>query len=78
MEGGKLRLIYLTNGITKSYAEIALELTKDTTGNWNLYRFDDARNLTSKHISEIFFKSRKMFPVGVIGIKNVSFKYIED
>ncbi len=77
-EGGKLKLTYLSNGISKSYVDIYLELKKDTAGRWNLTVLNDENYLSDRNITELFFKSRKLWPIGVIGIKNVSFKFGEE
>jgi len=75
-KGGPLLLTYLVNGISKKYASISLELGLDYTNTWALSLFNEAKNIDSeKKILEMFFKSKKVFPIGTVGISKVDFKF---
>lgn len=75
-KGGPLLLTYLVNGISKKYASISLELGQDFTNTWALGLLNEAKNIDEeKKILEMFFKSKKVFPIGTVGISKVDFKF---
>ncbi len=75
-KGGALTLTYLVNGISKKYASMGLELALDYKKTWGLKLPIEAKDMESdKKITEMFFKSKKVFPVGTVGISKVDFKF---
>jgi hypothetical protein len=64
--GGKIDLVFLTNGITNEYLTFPMELTY--SGRWQIYSYDEAGK--PKVFKTMFMKARKYLGQ-VIGIESI-------
>jgi hypothetical protein len=66
-EGGKLRLHFLLNGITKSYRDFSMEIVRNGA-KWSLYTPRDQGFTPFTHM---FMKANRVMVIGVIGINHI-------
>ena len=65
--GGKIKIKYMTSGLTNSYKSKYFMITQ-TDSSWEL------TNTNSKTLKGFFFKAKKIFGK-IVGIKDIIFKY---